>query len=143
MATRKIKRKTRAARSQAGSSSDPTRAQNVLLEQLRSQMDGVLEAVTASRAHLEAAMENLRKDLSERIRVLEEVVRQNSDDIRQNSDDIRKNSDDIRKNSEDIRDLRDEIARLRYDFDHRAELGRVAALESRVTALEKRVGVTS
>ena len=136
MATRKIKRNTRAARSQAGSSTDPTRAQNVLLEQLKSQMDGVLEAVTGSRAHLEAAMENLRKDLSERIRVLEEVVRQNSADIRQNSE-------DIRQNSADIRDLRDELARLRYDFDHRAELSRVAALESRVTALEKRVGVSS
>ena len=122
MATRKLKRKTATARSEAGRPADATRAQNVLLEQLRSQMDGVLEAVTGSRAHLEAKMETLEKGLSERIRMLEEVVRQNS---------------------KDIRDLRDEVARLRYDFDHRAELGRVAALEGRVAALEKRVGVTS
>jgi hypothetical protein len=63
--------------------------------------------------------------LSQRIRVLEEVVRQNSADIRMNS--------------VDIRDLRDEVARLRYDFDHRPELGKVAVLEGRVTALEQRV----
>jgi hypothetical protein len=47
---------------------------------------------------------------------------------------------DIRKNSEDVRELREKIARLRYDFEHRAELGRLADLEGRVAALERRLG---
>ena len=136
MATRRLERKTATARSQAGRPADATRAQNVLLEQLKSQMDGVLEAVMGSRTYLDTKIDAVEKRLSERISVLEEVVRQNSEDIR-------KNSEDIRKNSADIRELREEVARLRYDFDHRTELGRVAALEGRVTALEKRVGVTS
>jgi len=143
MATRRLERKTATARSQAGRPADATRAQNVLLEQLKSQMDGVLEAVMGSRTYLDTKIDAVEKRLSERISVLEEVVRQNSEDIRKNSEDIRKNSEDIRKNSADIRELREEVARLRYDFDHRTELGRVAALEGRVTALEKRVGVTS
>ena len=42
-----------------------------------------------------------------------------------------------------IRSLRDEVAGLRHDFDHRQELGRVDALEVRVSAIESRLGVPS
>jgi methyl-accepting chemotaxis protein len=152
-ARRRVARKTKAP--QFGSAADAARAQAVVLEQIRSQMDVVLEAVVGSRAHLDAKIDAVGARLSARIAVLEEVVRKNSEDIRKNSEDIRKNSEDIRKNSEDIRknsedikrnsedirQLREEIARLRYDFDHRAEVGGLGMLEGRVTALEQRVGV--
>src|SRR5690242_18406476 len=79
------------------------RAQSVLVEDLQSKIELVLEAVTGSRESLERSMHELEARLSARIDVLERVVRQNSEDIRKNSEDIRKNSADIQKNSEDIR----------------------------------------
>jgi hypothetical protein len=83
------------------SRSETARAHGVLLEQLGSQMNVVLEAA------------------------------------------IQKNSEDLRRHSAEIRSLRDEVAGLRHDFDHRQELGRVDALEVRVSAIESRLGVLS
>jgi methyl-accepting chemotaxis protein len=120
--------------------SPSARAQHVLLEQIHSQMNVVVEAVTGLRDEFKSELAATEARLSERISVLEQVVRQNSEDIRKNSEDIRKNSEDIRKNSEDIRDLREELARLRHDFDHRSELDRLESLEDRVAALEARLG---
>lgn len=139
------------------SRTDTARAHGVLLEQLGSQMNMVLEAVTGFEQRLDARIDATEARLSDRISVLEEVVRQNSrdiqknsedirknsDDIRKNSDDIQKNSKDIQKNSDDIRALRDEVAGLRHDFDHRQELGRVGALEARVSAIESRLAIPS
>jgi chromosome segregation ATPase len=132
------------------SRSETARAHGVLLEQLGSQMNVVLEAVTGFERRLDAKIDASEARLSDRISVLEEVVRQNSRDIQKNSEAIQKNSADIQKNSEDIRrhsaeirSLRDEVAGLRHDFDHRQELGRVDALEVRVSAIESRLGVLS
>jgi len=99
---------------------ESVRAQGVLLEQLGSRMELVLEAVTGSEKRLDAKIDALEARLSERIVVLEQVVR---------------------RSSEDIRAVREEVARLRYDFDHREERGRMDALEARVAALESRLGV--
>jgi len=98
-----------------------------VLERIESQMSAVVEAVTTSTQRLDAKIDAMGAQLSERISVLEQVVRQNSVDIR--------------KNSEEIVALRNEVARLRHDFDHREERGRVDALEARVAALETRLGV--
>ena len=106
--------------------SPSARAQHVLLEQIHSQMNVVVEAVTGLRDEFKSELAATEARLSERISVLEQVVRQNSEDIR--------------KNSEDIRDLREELARLRHDFDHRSELDRLESLEDRVAALEARLG---
>jgi hypothetical protein len=106
---------------------ESVRAQGVMLEQLGSRMELVLEAVTGSEKRLDAKIDALEARLSERISVLEQVVR--------------RNSEDNRKSSEDIRALREELARLRYDFNHREERGRMDALEARVAALESRLGV--
>src|ERR1700722_16766318 len=125
------------------SRAETSRAHGVLLEQLGSRMNMVLEAVTGFERRLDAKIDATEARLSERISVLEEVVRQNSRDILKNSEDIRKNSDDIRKNSADIRALRDEVAGLRHDFDHRQELGRIDVLESRVSAIESRLAIPS
>lgn len=102
------------------------RAFHVLLEQVHSQMNVVLEAVTLTRTSLETQIKESEARLEARINILEQVVRQNSEDIR--------------KNSEDIRELREEVRRLRHDFEHRAELTRIADLEGRVAALERRLG---
>ena len=118
------------------SRSETARAHGVLLEQLGSQMNVVLEAVTGFERRLDAKIDASEARLSDRISVLEEVVRQNSRDIQ-------KNSEDIRRHSAEIRSLRDEVAGLRHDFDHRQELGRVDALEVRVSAIESRLGVLS
>ena len=132
------------------SRTETARAHGVLLEQLGSQMNMVLEAVTGFERRLDAKIDATEARLSERISILEQVVRQNSRDIQKNSADIQKNSADIQKNSADIqknsadiRALRDEVAGLRHDFDHRQELGRIDLLESRVTAIESRLAVPS
>lgn len=111
------------------SRADTARAHGVLLEQLGTQMNMVLEAVNGSAQQLHAKIDSAVAQLSDRISVLEEVVRQNSRDIL--------------KNSADIRTLRDEVAALRHDFDHRQELGRVVALEARVSAIESRLALPS
>ncbi len=118
------------------SRADTARAHGVLLEHLGSQMNMVLEAVTGFERRLDAKIDATEARLSDRISVLEEVVRQNSRDIL-------KNSEELRKHSADIRALRDEVAGLRHDFDHRQELGRVGALEARVSAIESRLALPS
>jgi hypothetical protein len=95
------------------------RAHGVILEQMQSQMNVVLEAVTGMRREIKADLSAIEIRLSERISVLEQVVR---------------------ASSTDVRDLREEVARLRHDFEHRSELGRLAALEERVQAIETRLG---
>ena len=109
-------------------------------------MDQVLEAVNGTRQHLDEKIDSVDTRLTGRIDLLTEVVRENSRDIRKNSEDIRKNSEDIRKNSEDIRknsddicSLRETVTGLRHDFDHREEVGRVGALEARVSVIETRL----
>jgi chromosome segregation ATPase len=139
-------------------SPDATRAVGVVLEQIQSQMSVVAEAVTSMQAKLDKKPD--ADEVFRRFELLEEVVRQNSADIRQNSADIRQNSAELRalearltrveeavaKNSQDILQLREEVgqlreevARLRRDFDHRTELTRIADLEGRVAAIERRL----
>jgi hypothetical protein len=122
---------------------EAVRELGVRLEDVQSQMRLVFEAVTSLGQQFDAKLSAVEARLSERISVLESVVRQNSEDIRKNSEDIRKNSEDIRKNSEDIRQLQEEVAQLRRDFDRRAELARVDALEQRVAQVEAKLGIAS
>ena len=82
----------------------------------------VLQAVNGAEQRLDAKIDSAVAQLSDRISVLEEVVRNHSGEIRA---------------------LRDEVAGLRHDFDHRQELGRVGALEARVSAIEARLAVRS
>ena len=114
------------------SRTETDRAQGVLLEQIASRMDQVLEAVNGTRQHLDEKIDSVDTRLTGRIDLLTEVVRENSRDIR-------KNSEDIRKNSVDICSLRETVTGLRHDFDHREEVGRVGALEARVSAIETRL----
>ena len=95
-------------------------------------MDQVLEAVNGTRQHLDEKIDSVDTRLTGRIDLLTEVVRENSRDIR-------KNSEDIRKNSVDICSLRETVTGLRHDFDHREEVGRVGALEARVSVIETRL----
>ncbi len=100
---------------------DAIRAQNVLLEELRSQMQFVLETVTGHYAELKRTIQEVEISISQRIERLEQVVR---------------------KNSEDIIVLRDEVAKLRHDFDHREESKRTRGLEERVRRIEEKLGMT-
>jgi hypothetical protein len=104
---------------------DVLRAHGVVLEDIRSRMEMVVEAVTVTRTELKADLHALDSRLSERISILEDAVRENSRDIR--------------KNSEDICTLREQVAGLRHDFDHREEIGRLTGLEARVAAIETRL----
>jgi hypothetical protein len=125
------------------------RAQGVVLEDIRSQMSVVLEAVTSTRTELKADMAALESRLSQRISVLEEVVRQNSNDIRALQGDVTALKgevaglkDEVAGLKGEVAGLKDEVARLRYDFDHREEPGRLGALEVRVAAIEQRLRIT-
>ena len=117
-------------------SRDASRARDVVLERIESQMQMVVEAVTGLQQQLVTGLSALESRLSDRISVIEQVVRKNSEDIR-------RNSEDIRKNSEDIRQLREEVAMLRRDFDQREEVARVKALEERVARVEAKLGIAS
>ena len=118
----------------------------VILEDMRSQNRATMEALQATRAALEAKIDEADRNSQARDAVLEAAVRQNSKDIRQNSADIRQNSEDIRKNSEDIRknsaDIRQNSADiLKNSEDIRVLTTRVDALgplDERVSALEQR-----
>ncbi len=105
---------------------------NVLLEDVRSQQNAMLEAIASMGESLERKFDERFTRIEQRLEILESVVRQNSEDIR-------KNSEDIRKNSEDIETMRIELQRLRKDFDTRDERAQIRALEERVGRLEQRL----
>lgn len=127
-------RRTPPASTKQPTPSEQIRALGVVIEDMSSKMNVVVEAVTSMPGRWQADMSAMESRLSARIEVLESVVRQNSADIKQNSA-------DIRQNSADIIALREQVAGLRHDFDHREELGRVSALETRVSAIESRLGI--
>jgi chromosome segregation ATPase len=104
----------------------------VLLEDLRSQQQSMLEAIESWGERLTRTMDERFSQVNARLDMLESVVRKNSEDIR-------KNSEDIRKNSSDIDALRTEVRRLRSDFDTREERAKLTQLEDRVAKLEKRL----
>lgn len=110
---------------------DVLRAHGVVLEDIRSRMEMVVEAVTVTRTELKADLHALDSRLSERISILEDAVRENSRDIRKNSEDIRKNSEGIRKNSEDIRKNSEEYPEELRGHLHAAGAGRRPAARLR------------
>jgi chromosome segregation ATPase len=103
----------------------------VLLEDLRSQQQAMLESIQSWGERLTRTMDERFSRVEERLDMLESAVRQNSADIQ-------KNSADIRKNSADIAELQAEVRKLRADFDSREERAKLILLEDRVTKLEKR-----
>ena len=129
--------------------------QPILLEAIQEQNRATIEAVFASKQELVQRMDEMRRELTLRLKVVEAIVKKNSEDIRKSSEDIRKNSEDIRKNSEDIRKNSEQIRLNTEELGrHSEELRRIAAmlerksdqasliaLEKRVTALEKHVGL--
>jgi len=129
--------------------------QAILLEAIQEQNRATIEAVFASKQELVQRMDEMRRELTLRLEVVEAIVKKNSEDIRKSSEDIRKNSEDIRKNSEDIRKNSEQIRLNTEELGrHSEELRRIAAmlerksdqasliaLEKRVTALEKHVGL--
>ena len=126
---------------------------DVILEEIRSQNRATIEAVEATRAALEAKIDEVDRNSQARDAVLEAAVRQNGKDIHQNTADIRQNSADIRMNSADIRqnsaDIRMNSEAIRKNSedivknseDIRVLTTRVDALgplDQRVSALERR-----
>ncbi len=103
---------------------------NVLLEDIQSKFEIVLEAVNSSRDYLDRKFEARFVAIEERLSNLEFAVRQNSKDILA----LREDVNHLRK---DVDLLRKDFDHLRKDFDQRQELQRIAALERRVDALEK------
>jgi hypothetical protein len=94
---------------------------------LQPPMDVILEAVNGNAQRPDTKIDAAVARLSDRISLLEEVVR--------------KHSGEIRALREEVASLRDEVTGLRHDFDHRQELGRVGALEARVSAIESRLAI--
>lgn len=90
----------------------------VLIEDLYSRLQVVVEGVGSAVERLDAKLDAFRQEVDTRFVILESVVRQNSADIRQNSA-------DVRQNGADIRALTDRVEKLEH-------------IEERVTALERR-----
>ena len=125
-------KKQRRAAPISSQDAEGTRAHLVLLEDMKSQIQVVLEAVTSSREEVRRDLREVDERLGARINNLEAAVKQNSADIKQNSA-------DIKQNSADIRIVREEVAGLRRDFDRRPELERMKALENPVARGETKV----
>ena len=125
-------KKQRRAAPISSQDAEGTRAHLVLLEDMKSQIQVVLEAVTSSREEVRRDLREVDERLGARINNLEAAVKQNSADIKQNSA-------DIKQNSADIRIVREEVAGLRRDFDRRPELERMKALEDRVARVEAKL----
>ncbi|OGQ04798.1 MAG: hypothetical protein A2W61_04810 [Deltaproteobacteria bacterium RIFCSPLOWO2_01_44_7] len=81
----------------------------VLLEEIRSQMNGVIETVQLTGQRLDEKIDGVEKRLTERLEIVEMVVRGNSEDIKKNSEDIKKNSEDIKKNTVTIQRLEQKL----------------------------------
>ena len=113
----------------------------ILLEEMREQNHATIEAVFSSEQRTNRRLEEIELKLTRRLDVLEVAVRMNSDEIRKNSEDIKRNSEDIRKNSEDIQRMSQEIREMRGVLERKADHAALVALEQRVSALEKRVGL--
>ena len=98
---------------------------NVLLEQIRAKQDAMYEAMIAMGAGIRRELRSQIAKVTARLDDLEAVVKQNSADIRA-----------LRA---EVAELRAEVRQLRHDFDNRDERAKIAALEARVTELERRV----
>jgi hypothetical protein len=113
--------------------------QAILLEAIQEQNRATIEAVFASKQELEQRMDEMRRELTLRLEVVQAIVKKNSEDILQNTEGIRKNSEDIRNNSEDIRknseDIRKNSEQIRLNTEelgrHSEELRRIAAMLER------------
>ena len=81
--------------------------------------------------------------LLEGFRTLEDSVNREVGSLRGDMRDVGNRLDRVEaavtQHSAEIRGLRADVQGLRHDFDHREELGRVSALESRVSAIETRL----
>ena len=99
----------------------------ILLEEVRSMMKFVLEALESLRSEFHATLEASRREINQRLDVHEAVLRKHSDDIRGIKDDIRGIKadiedikidiegikEDIQGHSNDIRGLKDDIQDMR------------------------------
>jgi len=72
------------------------RGHGVILEEMRAQNRGTIEAVEMVRVTVEQRFDRLDHETGNRFTVLEAAVRKNSTDIRQSTTAIRKSSEDIR-----------------------------------------------
>jgi uncharacterized coiled-coil DUF342 family protein len=124
------------------------RAHGDVLEDIRSLLAALLEATKSTETTLRAEIRELRRELSERISILEEVVRQSSADILtlgQGVGELRQRTTRVEREVAELRlevtELRRGVTGLRHDFDHREERGRLSSLEARVAAVETRLGI--
>lgn len=119
----------------------PESRTEVLLEEIRAQNRATIEAVQATRQQLQGAVDDLRREHSMRLEVLEGVVRQNSVDIRQQGERLDRNTEAIGVLQEAVTELQGEVK------GHSRELARLSAVvdrlddhERRIDALEKKTG---
>ena len=105
---------------------------NVLLEEIRAKQDAMYEAMVAMGEGLRGEFRSEIAKVTQRLDVLESVVRQNSEDIKV----LRAEVAELRA---EVAELRTEVRQLRRDFDNREERTKIAALEARVTELERLV----
>jgi hypothetical protein len=97
----------------------PPEAWEVILEEIRSQNRGTIEAVESKSSELKRGIAELREDTGVRLQTLESAVRQNSTDIQALQGDVRNLQKDVRNladkvepNSADIRCLDEKVDNL-------------------------------
>ena len=100
---------------------------NVLLEDIRTQVQLAVEVANGTREALERKIEESHRQLSMRMDVIEGAVRENGDDIRKNSEDIRTLVERVDTLTESVKEL---------SMTARAHDSRLDRLEERVGTLQ-------
>jgi len=108
--------------------------QAILLEAIQEQNRATIEAVYASKQELAQRMDEMRRELTLRLEIVEAIVKKNSEDICKNSEQIRLNTEELGRHSEELR-------RIAAMLERKSDQASLIALEKRVAALEKHVGL--
>ena len=108
--------------------------QAILLEAIQEQNRATIEAVYASKQELVQRMDEMRRELTLRLEIVEAIVKKNSEDICKNSEQIRLNTEELGRHSEELR-------RIAAMLERKSDQASLIALEKRITALEKHVGL--
>jgi len=108
--------------------------QAILLEAIQEQNRATIEAVYASKQELAQRMDEMRRELTLRLEIVEAIVKKNSEDICKNSEQIRLNTEELGRHSEELR-------RIAAMLERKSDQASLIALEKRITALEKHVGL--
>ena len=113
----------------------------ILLEDINSKIDLLVEGLQASREETHKEIGEFRKEVNDRFEVLESVVRQNSTDIKTNSTDIKKLISDVRELKIEMKDVHTEIVEVEQRLSDKIDI-LTDSHEKRLTVVENKLSIS-